>query len=101
MLLTLPPLEELVIRLRYGIHCEELTLDRIAALLNISRDKVRLYEMRGMKKLKHASRAKRLRPFLTFRPPFRWRLSSFSEYRGDRINRRDAAYLPWSMLPAP
>jgi RNA polymerase primary sigma factor len=89
VLLTLPPLEELVIRLRYGINAKEQTLDQIAALLGISRDKVRLHEMHGMKKLQHPSRSKPLRVFV---PEPAWR----TRYRREQAERLAAWRARWA-----
>jgi RNA polymerase sigma factor (sigma-70 family) len=47
-LAKLPGEERRVLRLRYGIGCHPGTLDDVAARLQISRDRVRRLEARGL-----------------------------------------------------
>lgn len=55
-LLTLPPREERVIRLRYGFEGKPMTLDEISILFNRSRERIRSIEKGAEQKLKHPSR---------------------------------------------
>jgi hypothetical protein len=59
---TLRPREERVLRLRFGMGCEEHTLSRIAALLGYKNgERVRQIEARALRTLRHPSRSRRLR----------------------------------------
>jgi RNA polymerase primary sigma factor len=65
ILKTLSPKEEKVIRLRFGIGCErEHTLEEIGQEFDVTRERIRQIENKAMNKLRHASRADRLKTFL-------------------------------------
>ncbi|MES2931276.1 MAG: sigma-70 family RNA polymerase sigma factor [Patescibacteria group bacterium] len=90
-LLTLTPREEQVIRLRFGIseasatskdriidiqgylsaaqdaYTGERTLEEVGILFDITRERVRQIEAKGLRKLKHPSRTRALRWFLEYR----------------------------------
>ncbi len=53
---TLTPREELVIKHRHGINTEIKTLDEIAKLIGVTRERVRQIESKGIIKLRHPSR---------------------------------------------
>jgi RNA polymerase sigma factor (sigma-70 family) len=44
--------EKAVLRSRYGIGCEEMTLREIASMLSLTRERVRQIEIQAMDKLK-------------------------------------------------
>ena len=56
--------EALVIRYRFGLDGEkEHTLDQIEKKLKVSRERIRQIEITALRKLKHASPSKLLRPY--------------------------------------
>lgn len=60
----LSPREEQVLRLRYGLGGQEIkTLEEIGQMLGVSRERVRQIEQKGLRKLRHPTRAKTLRSF--------------------------------------
>lgn len=61
VLATLPPLEESIIRRRFGIDCPEMKMNDIAKDLNINRNTAYRRFKRGMYKLHHHRRLKILR----------------------------------------
>lgn len=57
MLHELPDREEYVLKMRWGIDFdEELSLEEIGLKFNITRERVRQIENKGIKRLKHPSR---------------------------------------------
>jgi RNA polymerase primary sigma factor len=63
-LLTLPPRQEQIIRLRFGIDLDsDKTLEEIGQLQNVTRERIRQIEAKALKALKHPSRARALRKF--------------------------------------
>jgi sigma-70-like protein len=65
VLATLTPREADVIRKRFGLDDEhEHTLAEVGAALDRSSERARLIEQKALRKLRHHSRRKRLRPFL-------------------------------------
>jgi RNA polymerase primary sigma factor len=52
----LTPREERVIRLRYGLEGEEHTLDQIAVLLTLTRERIRQIQLEALEKLRRTSR---------------------------------------------
>lgn len=64
-LATLSFREAEVIRLYYGINCKSpLTLEEIGEEFDLTRERVRQIKDKGIKRLKHTSRCKLLRPYL-------------------------------------
>ena len=62
---TLTPREERVIRLRYGIDDgRPRTLEVVGKAFNVTRERVRQIEAKALRKLRHPSRAKKLKDFL-------------------------------------
>ncbi len=63
---TLTPREEKVLRLRYGIDDgKPRTLEEVGREFNVTRERIRQIEAKALRKLRHPSRSKRLRDFLT------------------------------------
>lgn len=63
-LATLTPREEKVLRMRFGIGEKyDYTLEEVGLVFEVTRERVRQIEARALRKLKHHSRTKRLRPF--------------------------------------
>jgi RNA polymerase primary sigma factor len=66
VLQMLAPSEERVIRMRYGIGCErEHTLQEIAEVFGLTRERIRQIEVKAFQKLRSADNAPRLAPLLT------------------------------------
>ena len=66
VLKTLSPGEEKVLRMRFGIGYErEHTLQEIARDFNLTRERIRQIELKGLQKLRSSQNAQRLRPLLT------------------------------------
>jgi RNA polymerase primary sigma factor len=63
-LATLTPREEKVLRMRFGIGEKyDHTLEEVGLVFEVTRERVRQIEAKALRKLKHHSRTKRLRPF--------------------------------------
>jgi RNA polymerase primary sigma factor len=56
MLDSLTPREARVLRMRFGIGCEEHTLEEIGKKLDVTRERVRQMEIQALRKMKHPSR---------------------------------------------
>ncbi|MDX1501537.1 MAG: RNA polymerase sigma factor RpoD [Thermoanaerobaculia bacterium] len=65
VLKTLSPREEQIVRMRFGVGEEsEHTLEEVGRSFNVTRERIRQIEAKAMRKLRHASRAARLKPLL-------------------------------------
>lgn len=65
MLKSLTPREERVIALRFGLEDGQAhTLEELGKEFNVTRERVRQIEAKALRKLRHPSRAKRLRDYL-------------------------------------
>jgi RNA polymerase primary sigma factor len=62
---TLSPREELVLRMRFGVgEGSEHTLEEVGRSFNVTRERIRQIESKALRKLRHPSRAAKLKPFL-------------------------------------
>ncbi len=62
-----PEQEEKVIRLRFGIGMDkDYTLEEVGHALGVTRERVRQIEAKALRKLRHKTRSKKLRTFLSF-----------------------------------
>lgn len=63
---TLKPREAEVLRLRFGLNakCEELTLEEIGSLFDLTRERIRQVEAKALGKLSLPSRAEQLKDFM-------------------------------------
>jgi len=62
---TLPPREQKVLRLRYGLDDGRArTLEEVGKEFNVTRERIRQIEAKALRKLRHPSRSKRLKDFL-------------------------------------
>ncbi len=65
VLKSLTPREELVLRMRFGVgDGSEHTLEEVGRSFNVTRERIRQIESKALRKLRHPSRATRLRAFL-------------------------------------
>ena len=56
--------EEKVLRLRFGIdEVKDHTLEEVRQDFNVTRERIRQIESKALRKLRHSSRSKYLRPF--------------------------------------
>lgn len=64
MLLTLPARTERVLRLRFGMGgVEEHTLEEVGEKFDVTRERIRQIEAKGLRKLRHPSRSRKLEAF--------------------------------------
>jgi RNA polymerase primary sigma factor len=65
VLATLTPREERVLRMRFGIgERSDHTLEEVGQDFDVTRERIRQIEAKALRKLRHHSRSKRLRPFM-------------------------------------
>lgn len=65
VLRTLNPREEKIIRMRFGLEDgSEHTLEEVGQSFQVTRERIRQIEGKALRKLRHPSRARRLRPFV-------------------------------------
>jgi RNA polymerase primary sigma factor len=65
VLRTLTTREEKVVRMRFGIgEKNEHTLEEVGQEFNVTRERIRQIEAKALRKLRHPSRSRKLRPFL-------------------------------------
>ncbi len=66
VLSTLTPREEKVLRLRFGIEDGRTrTLEEVGKEFNVTRERIRQIEAKALRKLRHPSRSKKLKDFLS------------------------------------
>ena len=58
---TLTPRETKVIQLRFGFDCPDHTYEEVGQIFGVSRERIRQIEAKALRKLRHPSRANRLR----------------------------------------
>ncbi|WP_264328931.1 RNA polymerase sigma factor RpoD [Wolbachia endosymbiont (group A) of Andrena hattorfiana] len=65
VLATLTPKEERILRMRFGLGKDgkEHTLEEVGKTFNVTRERIRQIEAKALRKLKHPSRARKLRGF--------------------------------------
>ncbi len=65
VLQTLSPREEKVIKMRFGLGAqgEETTLEEVGQSFDVTRERIRQIEAKALRKLRHPSRARLLKPF--------------------------------------
>ena len=61
---SLSPREAKMLRLRFGIGCEEHTLEEVGKVLDVTRERARQIEAKALRHLKHPSRSDELRQLL-------------------------------------
>ena len=65
VLKTLTPREERVIKMRFGVgEGSEHTLEEVGQSFAVTRERIRQIEAKALRKLRHPSRSRRLKPFL-------------------------------------
>src|SRR5690349_10485219 len=65
VLKTLTQREELVLKMRFGVgDGSEHTLEEVGRSFNVTRERIRQIESKALRKLRHPSRATKLKPFL-------------------------------------
>src|SRR5271165_638174 len=65
VLATLTPREEKVLRMRFGIgESSDHTLEEVGQDFNVTRERIRQIEAKALRKLRHPSRAKKLKAFI-------------------------------------
>jgi RNA polymerase primary sigma factor len=57
MLDSLTPREARVLRMRFGIGCDEHTLEEVGKKLDVTRERIRQMEATALRKMKHPSRS--------------------------------------------
>ena len=63
---TLTEREERVLRLRFGlIDGRQRTLEEVGREFNVTRERIRQIEAKALRKLKHPSRSRKLKDFMT------------------------------------
>ncbi|MBV0899535.1 MAG: RNA polymerase sigma factor RpoD [Wolbachia endosymbiont of Fragariocoptes setiger] len=65
VLSTLTPKEERILRMRFGLGKDgkEHTLEEVGKIFNVTRERIRQIEAKALRKLRHPSRARKLRGF--------------------------------------
>lgn len=64
-LTTLTPREEIVLKMRFGLGGnEEMTLAEVGQHFNLTAQRIRMIEAKALRKLRHPSRARGLKPFI-------------------------------------
>ena len=61
---SLNPHLERILRLRFGLDCEVHTLQNIADLWNLTKERIRQMEHKALRQMRHPSRARKLIPYL-------------------------------------
>jgi RNA polymerase primary sigma factor len=65
VLSTLPPREQEVLRMRFGLDDGySLTLEEVGLYFNVTRERIRQIEAKALKKLRHFKRSQKLRDYM-------------------------------------
>lgn len=64
MLDSLTPREAKVLRLRFGVGCEEHTLEEVGKLYGLTRERIRGIEAKALRKMRHPSRSDHIKDFI-------------------------------------
>lgn len=64
MLDSMTPREAKVLKLRFGIGCEEHTLEQLAVIFEVTRERIRQIEAKALRKMRHPSRSDKLQMFI-------------------------------------
>jgi len=65
VLSTLPPREQEVLRMRFGLEDGySLTLEEVGLYFNVTRERIRQIEAKALRRLRHPKRSKRLKDYL-------------------------------------
>ena len=64
VLSSLPAREERVLRMRFGMGTKDHTLEEVGKTYNVTGNRIRGIEAKALRKLKHPSCSRKLRPFL-------------------------------------
>lgn len=107
MLDSMTPREAKVLRLRFGIGCEEHTLEDAAKVFGCTRERIRQIEARALRKMRHPSRSDHIKDFMAGdaveTPTMRGNrpapsLKKMQKKRNGYINRDDYnhAYAQWT-----
>ena len=66
VLLTLTEREEKVLKLRFGLEDGQCrTLEEVGQIFGVTRERIRQIEAKALRKMRHPSRSKKLKDFLT------------------------------------
>ena len=63
-LATLTDRESDIVKLFFGIQCQEMTLEEIGERFGLTRERVRQIKEKAIRRLRHASRSKLLKTYL-------------------------------------
>jgi RNA polymerase primary sigma factor len=65
VLTTLPPREQEVLKMRFGLEdCYSLTLEEVGLYFNVTRERIRQIEAKALRRLRHPTRSRRLKDYL-------------------------------------
>ena len=65
VLTTLPPREQEVLKMRFGLEDGySLTLEEVGLYFNVTRERIRQIEAKALRRLRHPTRSRRLKDYL-------------------------------------
>jgi RNA polymerase primary sigma factor len=64
VLATLPPREEQILRMRFGIGQTDCTLEEVGKVFAVTRERIRQIEAKALRKLRQAGRSHKLEGFM-------------------------------------
>lgn len=62
---SLTPRQEQVVRMRFGIGCEEMTLAQVGKNFGVTRERIRQIEMKSLRILRHPSKSRKINDYLS------------------------------------